>query len=473
MSRKNRYLSWGGYLWRLVITAFFLGGIFYYGPQVYERFQHLPLEQILADSPLQNRTFSANVQEIHSGNVQAYLLEEHANPIVSLSLAFQNAGVAHEPENKLGLTTMLAEMLTAGGADYDAKAFKDLCAEYGIKIDFATTADHFNGTLQFPKEFQEKAIELFKAALYEPQFDEAYLTLVKKRQLLALQLQEEQPAQMLADKFKQFVFAGHPYERNVLGTKESIVKITVADLDDYRQRKLAQNNLLIGVAGDVTATEAGHLLEQLFADLPLEAQTDKLSPLDIETTGVKQAIPRQTAQNVTRFATQGTFRNSVDFYPLYIVNYVFGESGLNSRLNKRIREQEGLTYGIYTYLAIKQAAALIEGGFSATPDNFEEAVAMLHQEWQRLANDGISAEELAQAKDALIASYNLRFASTAGIADMLLAMQIYDLGIDFLQKRNDYIKEVTLQAVNAAAKKYFSKMPDLMYIGILDTKEKK
>jgi predicted Zn-dependent peptidase len=56
---------------------------------------------------------------------------------------------------------------------------------------------------------------------------------------------------------------------------------------------------------------------------------------------------------------------------------------------------------------------------------------------------------------------------------MLLAMQIYDLGIDFLQKRNDYIKEVTLQAVNAAAKKYFSKMPDLMYIGILDTKEKK
>ncbi len=471
MSRRNKHTYWGGYLWRLAIIAIVLGSAFYYGPRFYARFQHLPIEEILISSPLKNKTFSATVQQVQSDNLKAYLLEEHTNPIVSLSFAFQNAGAAHEPYDMLGLTTMLSEMLTAGGADYDAKTFKDLCAEYGIKLEFATTADNFSGTLQFPKEFQAKAIELFRAALYEPQFDEAYLALVKKRQLLALQLQDEQPAQMLANKFKQFVFAGHPYERNVLGTRESIAKIEVADLESYRQQKLAQDNLLVGIAGDVTVAETEQLLKQLFADLPITAKTDKLSPLEIETTGVKQAISRQTAQDVARFATQGTFRNSVDFYPLYIVNYIFGESGLNSRLNKRIREQEGLTYGIYTYLAIKKAAALIEGSFSATPENFERAVAMLRQEWKRLGNEGISDEELAQAKEALIASYNLRFASTAGIADMLLAMQMYDLGIDFLQKRNDYIKEVTLQAANAAAKKYFNTEPDLMYIGVIDTKE--
>lgn len=473
MSRKNIRIYWGDYLWRLIIVALLLGGIFYYGPLFYARFQYLPIEQILASSPLKNRTFTATVQQIKGDNIKAYLLEEHANPIISISFAFQKAGVAHEPEDMLGLTTILSEMLTAGGADYDAKTFKDLCAEYGIKLEFATTADNFSGTLQFPKEFQEKAVELFRAALYEPQFDEAYLTLVKKRQLLALQLQKEQPAQLLADKFKQFVFAGHPYERNVLGTEESIGKINVADLESYRQEKLAQNNLLIGIAGDVTATETVQLLKQLFADLPIAAKTDELSPLEIEATGVKQAVSRQTAQNIARFATQGTFRNSVDFYPLYIVNYIFGESGLNSRLNKRIREQEGLTYGVYTYLVVKKAAALIEGAFSATPENFERAVEMLRQEWKRLGKEGISKQELAQAKEALIASYNLRFASTAGIADMLLAMQIYDLGIDFLQKRNDYINEVTLQAANAAAKKYFSAEPDLMYIGVVDTKEKK
>ena len=152
--------------------------------------------------------------------------------------------------------------------NYSSEEFKELCEEYGIKISFAATADNFSGTLQFPKEFQEKAIELFKAALYEPQFDETYLNLVKKQQLLALQLQEEQPAQQLADKFKEFVFAGHPYERDALGTKQSVLTISAADLDNYRRQKLAVDNLLIGVAGDVTAAETEPLLAKLFAQLP-------------------------------------------------------------------------------------------------------------------------------------------------------------------------------------------------------------
>lgn len=472
MTRRKQHRTIGYYVWRIVLAFALVGGIFYYAPKIYARFQYLPIDKILANSVLKDRTFQAEVKEIKSGDVRAYLLEEHTNPIVSISFAFQNAGTAYEPENKFGLALMLTEMLTAGGAEYDAKEFKNICAEHGIKIDFSVSADNFSGTLQFPKEFTAKAVEMFKAALYTPRFDETYLALVKKQQLLALQAQQERPEQVLATGFKKFIFAGHPYERDILGAKQDVLAIETADLDEYRQKMLAQNNLLVGIAGDVTADEAQQLLAQLFADLPLQASTEKLAALSIETSGEKQAIIRHSAQVVAKFAVQGTFRNSVDFYPLYLVNYIFGESGLTSRLNQRIREKEGLTYGVYTYLMINRSAALIAGGFSATPDNFTRAIELLRQEWQRLGLEGVSEEELAQAKKALIEAYNLRFASTEGIADMLLAMQVYDLGIDFLQKRNDYIKEVTLQEANAAAKKYFSQEPDLMYIGILEKEEK-
>lgn len=69
----------------------------------------------------------------------------------------------------------------------------------------------------------------------------------------------------------------------------------------------------------------------------------------------------------------------------------------------------------------------------------------------------VSAQELEDAKDYLISSYNLRFASIDGIADMAAYMQKDDLGLDFLQKRNDYVRSVTLEDINRAIRKYFNK----------------
>ena len=170
--------------------------------------------------------------------------------------------------------------------------------------------------------------------------------------------------------------------------------------------------------------------------------------------------------------TKGTYRDSVDFYPLYLANYIFGESGLSSRLSKVIREKKGLTYGIYTYLTQKDAVALIEGGYSATQENFAAAQKLLLREWQKISKAGVTKQELANAKESLLNSFYLRFATIDGISDMLVLMQKYNLGLDFLDKRNDYIRQVSLEEVNAAAKKYFSEQPDFVNVGVENTEEK-
>ena len=79
--------------------------------------------------------------------------------------------------------------------------------------------------------------------------------------------------------------------------------------------------------------------------------------------------------------------------------------------------------------------------------------------------DGVSSEELQQVKTSLINEFNLRFADINDISDMLVTMQKYNLGQNFLDKRNDYINEVELQEVNAAIKKYFRTLPDFVTIG--------
>lgn len=477
MSRRHaKPKGFGYYFSRVVLLGLFLFGGKMYGSQLWEYYNKppkLPIDEILAQSPLKDKKFASTVQIIATDKLKAYFMEEHSNPIVSVDFRFEHAGEANEPEDKGGITTILAEMLTAGAGKWNERQFKDLCAEHGIKIGFAASLDDFTGHLQFPRQYQQTAVALFQAVIKQPHFNDDYLQTVQQQMLMMQKLQQERPEKVLMNKYKEFIFAGHPYERNPLGTAESVSSITRNDLEDFRQQYLAQDNLIISIAGDLTTKEAATLLQNLFQNLPEKSMGEKLQPLDLTSDGTEYPIERKNAQAIAQFSAAGTFRNNVDFYPLYMANYIFGESGLNARLNKVIREDNGLTYGIYTYLSITDAVAQIRGGFSATPENFTAAKDLLYAEWRRLAQEGISQQELDAAKKSLLASYNLRFAAIDDIAAMLTMMQKFKLGADFLDKRNDYITEVSLLEVNAAAKKYFNNLPDIVYIGAITSEDKK
>ncbi|MBQ8480940.1 MAG: insulinase family protein [Alphaproteobacteria bacterium] len=466
-SRRRGFFYY--FKWVVFLSSVACG--WYYAPHIWLKFHQIDAEAIISSSKMKNKKFSGTVQEVKSSEISAYLLEEHSVPIVSMNFDFTNAGSAHEADEKQGLTDILTKILLDGAGRYDAVAFKDICEEYGIKIGFNSGVDEISGYLHFPKQNMEMALKMLDLVLQKPRFDEEFITLRKQQLKTAVKMSLENPQAILADKFSEFIFAGHPYSRTQAEMLETIDDIGKQDMIDFMQTHLSRENLIIGIAGDVSVEETEDILQRIFTKLPKKYQGEKMSEINIEFGGREYNVEKDTAQAMTVFATKGTYRNSVDFYPLYIANYVFGGSGLNSRISQIIREKEGLTYGIYTTLTESDAVAMIQGSYSATADNFKKARKLLLSEWQKIATQGITEEELQQAKDSLISSFNLRFASISNIASMLTAMQKYKIGRDFLEKRNDYIKTVTLQEVNAAAKKYFSVTPDFVNIGI-KTEEK-
>ena len=469
MSRYSKNKT--GLIPKLAIAVIIIiAACWYAGVKLYTYANMIDADKIVAQSALKNKKFQADVQEIQIENLSAYLLEEHSNPIVSLSFEFRNAGRAHEAENQQGLTNVLADMMLNGTASYPPQRFKDLCEEYGIRIGFSASKDSFTGSLVFPKKNLDMAVKLFSESLLKPRFDETYFELTKQQLIVALQMAQERPESIVNNKLAEFIYGGHPYSRNNIGREQDIASLTADDLRIFMQNYLAQDNLIVGVAGDMTADETKSLLKNLFGKLPPETAGKDLLPLEVISTGESVNIERETPQAIVCFVAKGTYRNSIDFYPLYMANYIFGESGLSSRLNKNIREKEGLTYGIYTGLSISDASALLSGSYSVAPESFAKSKELLLAEWHKMASVGVTEEELQLAKDALLASFNLRFASIDDISDMLLAMQKYRLGLDFLDRRNDYIATVTLKEVNAAAKKYFSAQPDFVTIGVKEEK---
>ena len=216
-----------------------------------------------------------------------------------------------------------------------------------------------------------------------------------------------------------------------------------------------RSNLIVGIAGDITPEEAGAMLDEVFGSLPESGRSAFVRTAEVDFTSGDKNIARVLPQSIAQFAAPGVARSNGDFYPLYVANHILGGSGLTSRLSLAAREDEALTYGVYSYMSTAEKAPLLLGGFSVTPENFSRVKEIVREEWRKMGEKGVTPEEFNAAKEYLLASYNLRFASIGDIADILTAMQKEELGIDFLQKRNDYIRNIKLQEVNNAARKYF------------------
>lgn len=454
MSRAPRYRKSGGYKWLLILFVIAAGWGLWCKWPLWQRFSP---QDLVAESELKAKNFELPVQEVVSPKerVKAYLLTDKTNPIISLNFSFKNAGYASDDENEQGIAQMAAALLAEGAGKFSAQELKEELETRAVKIGFSAGKDDFSGALLTTKANAGKAAEYLHLMLTEPRFETADIERVKAQMLEALKRQQEHPARALERAFAEELYGRHPYARNPLGRAADISRISAADLRRFVKDNFSRGNLLAGIAGDVDEREAGEMLDAVFGGLPEAGRINFVREAEINFDGRRRQVQRQSGQNMVLKALPGVSRNHQDFYPLFMANYIWGGAGLTSRLSQEIREKEGLTYGVYSYLSIDDKAPLLVVSFAATKDNFAKADNLLAAETERLREKGVSAAELDAAKNYLTASYNLRFASIENISEILTAMQKYNLGLDFLQKRNDYIANVTPEQVNAAAGKYF------------------
>ena len=413
-------------------------------------------DSIIEKSELKNRSFANKVVEITApkSGIKAYWMAEKSNPIVSMSFIFAGSGSIQD--DKKGTANFTAAMMTEGNDELSSNDFKEKLEEYAISIAFSANKDDFVGSMVTLKENLPLAADLLHKALVAPRMDENDFVRTKGQLLQSLDYMMEKPQYRLKKKVNQEVFGSHAYAYDVIGVTSDVKGISVADMRSFMANKLTKDRVYVGIAGDITQTEAEELIDNVFADLPEKGNDKKLEVPNIDFSArVVNVEDNELAQVLTTIIAPSVARLDRDFYPLYVANYVFGGAGLSSRVNKAAREKEGLTYGAHTSMSLLHKAPLLVGGFSTTPQNFEQMSKIFADEWQKMGNEGISNDELAAAKNYLINSYNLRFADIGTLSSILVSMQRENLGIDFLQKRNLYVEQVTLERVNQVAKQYF------------------
>ena len=400
-------------------------------------------------TPAQSET--TRIQRVISpGGIEAWLVHDTTLPLVAVEIGFLG-GAAQDPAEKPGVASLTASLLDEGAGAFDARAFQDKMAEKAIELRFDASRDMVGGSLRTLSENVDEAFELLRLAVNAPRFDDEAVERIRQGQLAGLRRRLNDPSTLASLGWSARAFPNHPYGRPVLGTLESVPTITRDDLSAFARHTLARDNLKIAVVGDITPEALAPALDRVFGALPAKAELTPVPdvvPQGLGSTEVKELDVPQTS---VVFGGIGLKRNDPDFIPAFVLNHMLGGSAFSSRLFKEVREKRGLAYSVYSHLAPLDHAALILGGTATKNDRAGESIDLIRAEYLKLLTDGPSQQELDDAKSYLIGSFALRFDSSAKVASQLLQIQIDDLGIDYIDVRNQLVAAVTLDDVRRVA----------------------
>ncbi len=383
------------------------------------------------------------------GGINAWVVEEPAIPFTALEIRIEGGTSLDEP-GKRGAINLMMALIEEGSADLDAREFQAKLDSLAASFSFGVYDDTASISAQFLTENRDEVLELLRTALIQPRFDQDAIDRVRAQILSGIASDAKSPNSIAGAAFNAAAFGDHPYGTSSDGTVESVNALTREDLITAHRNVLTRDRMYVSAVGDITAAELGPILDRLLGDLPAEGPPlpeDVVFGLD----GGITVIDFDTPQAVALFGQPGIRQEDDDFFAAYIMNEILGAGGFESRLMQEVREKRGLTYGISTQLLTKQHAEMLYGRVASGNATIAQAIEVIRSEWTRMAENGITQDELDAAKTYLTGEYPLRFDGNGQIANIIVAMQMFGYPLDYIKNRNGYIEAVTLDDVNRVA----------------------
>lgn len=411
---------------------------------------------------------AVEVQEVESpGGFTAWLVEEHSIPFAAVEFRFRGGTVLDLPD-KRGAVNLMTGLLEEGSGDMDARAFAEARENLATRISFDASSDAVSVSFRFLSENRDASAALLRQALTEPAFAEDAIERVREQVLSNIRSEASDPNAIARETFYRLAYPDHPYGEPGSGTLESVARLTRADVLDAHRRAIAKERVFVAAVGDITPQQLSQLMDTVLGDLRQEgAPFPPAAEYQLEP-GIT-IVPFDTPQSVALFGHEGLERQDDDFLTAYVVNEIFGGTGLESRLKEEVRVKRGLTYGIGAYLIARDYGELLMGQVATANARMAETVDVLRGEWERIAATGVTDDELDAAKVFLTGAYPLRFDSNASIAQILVGMQLDGMPIDYIRTRNEQVEAITFDEAYRIARQIYR--PEDLHIVIVGQPE--
>lgn len=384
--------------------------------------------------------------------IKAWLVEDKSAPVVALSFSFAG-GTASDPAGQSGVTSLMAALLTDGAGPLDAQAFRRRQEDVAASLGFGASLDRLSGTLRVLSVNRNEGFELLRLALTQPRFDPDMVEQRRAQTIAQINQSEQRPQSVAARTLMATLFAGHPYAADPEGTRDDLKTLTPALLKRRAAALMLRSGLIVSAVGDIGEAELARQLDRAFGSLvvgtvpPLPPEWKP--PVKPRTIIVERPVPQSTAM----MALPGIARDDPDWYAAVVMNHVLGGGGQQSRLFNEVRDKRGLAYGVSTALRTYKQAALMVISTASANERVAEAIRIIRAEFVRLRTEGITEQELADAKTYLNGALALSLDSSGSVASLLQSLQVDGLPSDHLTRRAALISAVKLDDVRRVARR--------------------
>ena len=397
-----------------------------------------------------------------SNGVTVFLAESHEFPLVNVSLSFKG-GSYLEPDGATGLAGMTGQMIRRGGTTTMSPE------ELDEKFDFlAADASAFVGgtragaSLNSLKSNFDEAFGLFMDMVRNPGFDGERLRIVIDERLESMKQRNDEADTILGMEWGRLMWGEEHFEGRD-ATESSITRITPEALRSFHKKIFNPGNMIVAVTGDFERGEMISFLEGAFSDwAPGEMMPDPPAPDHKFTPGVYH-VEKDIPQGKFRMGHRGVKRDHPDYFPLTIMNDILGGGGFTSRMMKKIRSDEGLTYGIRSSMAnrVHYPGEFVVSSFSKNT-TVALTIKLAMEEINKLQSDGVTGEELETSKRSFIETFPRRFESKAGMLNTFVDDQWTDRPRDFWKNYRSNVQGVGQEDVQRVANDYMN--PEQMMI---------
>lgn len=405
--------------------------------------------------------------------LKLWLLENHRLPIVAVSASVRDVRM-REPIDKNGIVSLMGDLLEEGTTTRTNEEIARTIEDAGGVLEMSSSG----GAVKVLAPDTELGVDLLLDCLINPAFPADRFE-AKVAELLQ-QIAEEQktPQDRASREFLSHVYGKHPYGRPSLGTLDHVRKLTRKDCQDFHTALFRPNNTLIAIVGDFDSARMVQLITKKTANWKA-AELPPLTKFDVPMPAKftqKIFTDPDAAQTHVYLGHPGVKRDNPDYYRLLVMDNVLGTGpGFTDRLSANLRDRQGLAYTVNAQIASSATdqVGTFTGYIGTFPDKFTWVRDGFLKEIRKIRDEAPTKDEVEDAKKYLTGSLAFRTIRNEQVANLLLALDRYGLGLNYLEDYRKGVDAVTPQDVQTVAKKYLD--PDrliLIAVGAIDAEGK-
>ncbi|MFQ5707485.1 MAG: M16 family metallopeptidase [bacterium] len=396
----------------------------------------------------------------YENGLKLYGIEQDELPLVQFSLTLQG-GLLLDAADKVGVANLMTDIMQEGTKNKTPLELEEAIDELGASITMYTTKESIVMQANTLASKLDKTFALFEEMLLEPRWDQKEYKRIKKETIETINRQNVNPAVVATNVFNKLLYG----DKNVLanptfGTPESVEKITIDDLKSFYDKNYSPSVSYVAIVGNISKDDAIKLfspLEKKWAAKAVKIPDYPVPPAPQKAQLYFVDFPK-AKQSQIRIGYLAMPYTDPDYYPATVMNYKLGGS-FNGFLNMILREEKGYTYGARSGFSGTHNPGPFTASAGVRSNATLESMKIFKEEISKYRS-GISSEDLAFTKSALIQSDARRFETLRALRGLLNRIAAYDLPFDYVKKYEQIVQNMTEEQHKALAQKYLN--PDRM-----------